>query len=192
MDIEEIIIKPEINVLGNEAEISQDDINQETVEQNLQDFRNKDMVDKVYANDVAPVLCPQCGKKCNGKRKLKLHVFTDKILHHRHMKATHPPVEHAESCDVCNKTFKSSLHVKVHKTAVHATENLPCDICDRTFSSKKYLLRHKVTHSDLKIECKVCLKYYKSDACLKRHLTFNIIYDHPTVLAYLVCDPLFK
>lgn len=66
-----------------------------------------------------------------------------------------------ESCDICNKQFKSLRKLKRHKethnlqvaeikpideTKVEETEMNTCEVCDKNFKSARKLRRHKVSH----------------------------------------------
>jgi KRAB domain-containing zinc finger protein len=49
-------------------------------------------------------------------------------------------------CDICEKTFKKSHHLKSHKVTHSGERAHSCDICGKAFSRKDTMKRHKKVH----------------------------------------------
>ena len=86
-------------------------------------------------------------------------------------KASHDSVK-PYSCDICDNTFRTELHLEKHKSNVHA-ENVKyiCPTCNLTFKTIQGLKHHTENiHLDQKdFECDVCYKSYSSFENLRKH-----------------------
>ncbi|XP_026482837.1 zinc finger protein 768-like [Ctenocephalides felis] len=78
-------------------------------------------------------------------------------------------------CDVCNRSFAESDHLKEHMTD-HIPNNskespFKCEICSKTFGRLMVLKRHVLIHNGIRPhECNICKKPYTRSDSLKRHM----------------------
>jgi uncharacterized Zn-finger protein len=132
--------------------------------------------------------CDQCGFQTKSKSSLLSHalIHTD----HRPIACEHPGCmgrfknlqhlkDHARShnatnyeCNLCNKLFKSYLHIKNHM-AVHSEsmKRFKCDLCPRIFLSNFLLKVHRrASHTGQKMyNCKQCPNSYTRHSALSFH-----------------------
>eukprot|EP00095_Tigriopus_kingsejongensis_P002958 snap_masked-scaffold243_size241480-processed-gene-1.11 protein:Tk02958 transcript:snap_masked-scaffold243_size241480-processed-gene-1.11-mRNA-1 annotation:"unnamed protein product" len=136
--------------------------------------------------------CPHCSKSCNVSN-LQAHItFTHKchfcadIFPSRREKCTHMRVSHAQdlkhTCQECQQSFESELHLKRHRKAKHDVHvvNCPKPNCPDTFVKgsvklKKHLKHyHSVENENLRLSFKfVCLhcgKRVRTDSHLRSHI----------------------
>ena len=75
-------------------------------------------------------------------------------------------------CNYCTEIFPSKKFLAVHKKELHANEErVKCDDCGKMFKDEIRLQKHSdSSHKQNKIICKLCMNYYKSQACLKAHV----------------------
>lgn len=60
-------------------------------------------------------------------------------------------------CDVCQKIFRTRLHLKVHFPTHMEIKPFLCDVCSRPFARANNLRRHKLTHVvDKRFVCETC------------------------------------
>ena len=73
-------------------------------------------------------------------------------------------------CDVCEKRFRTSGHLKNHKR-IHTNEKpYECDVCEKSFRDSYALKSHMRIHTNEKpYECDVCDKAFRQLSNLKRH-----------------------
>ncbi|KAJ8681518.1 hypothetical protein QAD02_017310 [Eretmocerus hayati] len=81
-------------------------------------------------------------------------------------------------CDICNKSFKTSLQLLKHNRLKHAreeditTRNFPCDLCPKRFSDQNSLARHRKVHTEARpFQCLECHKSFPTANTLRKHLT---------------------
>ena len=71
------------------------------------------------------------------------------------------------SCNVCSKTFKTSLNLEAHKRLVHEGESAPwiCEFCGKKFTRKASMEEHQNRHTGIKQKhCNICDKYFYPSA----------------------------
>ena len=76
-----------------------------------------------------------------------------------------------ESCNFCDKEFKSRNAVNYHKKIVHGIEKpFSCKFCDKLFKLKHHLDSHERTHTTEKpFSCDLCEKSYTQGHSLQLH-----------------------
>ncbi|XP_014213913.1 zinc finger and SCAN domain-containing protein 21 [Copidosoma floridanum] len=83
-------------------------------------------------------------------------------------------------CNICNKTFKTSLQLLRHNRLKHAreeditTRNFPCDLCPKRFADQNSLARHRRTHSEGRLfQCLECHESFPTANTLRKHLAIH-------------------
>ena len=76
-----------------------------------------------------------------------------------------------ESCNYCDKKFKSRNALNYHKKIVHGIEKpFSCKFCDKFFKMKHHLDSHERTHTTEKpFSCDLCEKSYTQGHSLQLH-----------------------
>lgn len=65
-------------------------------------------------------------------------------------------------CNVCQKGFKLSHHLKVHKLIHTGERPFKCEVCERAFTQSNDLKRHVRIHTGEKpYKCPVCKKQFR-------------------------------
>ena len=136
------------------------------------------------------ITCNVCLKQVYCKSKLLVHhkthmekikcdecnmliAYSNKRRHIR-IKHSQTPSQQMHSCNVCNKTLKSSISLKSHILNHHTSRarDYTCQTCNNAFMSPKYLQSHQITHTSEKpYECVMddCEKSYNNPGSLSRH-----------------------
>ncbi|KAK7905078.1 hypothetical protein WMY93_017685 [Mugilogobius chulae] len=74
------------------------------------------------------------------------------------------------SCHVCQKTFISSAHLKLHLASHGKERKFRCMVCDKNFKQKSHLIAHKLIHTgERPFKCPECGKCFGRSAHLKTH-----------------------
>ncbi|KAJ8979541.1 hypothetical protein NQ317_017689 [Molorchus minor] len=129
---------------------------------------NKSFLNKVYLDrhilrhkkvkNVQQYVCAVCNMILNSKSSCLKHVK----LHEGHL----------YSCDMCDKIFRRTDSLMVHKQKVHWGEGemATCDICKQTVKSKKLLKIHMEIHRrDKPHVCSVCQAAFRQRSNLTKH-----------------------
>ncbi|XP_055842587.1 zinc finger protein 91-like [Episyrphus balteatus] len=73
-------------------------------------------------------------------------------------------------CNLCEKTFKSSYHVKRHFLSHTQEKAFPCTMCEMRFNRADHLKNHMTKHNPVKpFQCDSCDASYGRADHLKRH-----------------------
>ncbi|XP_058804818.1 zinc finger protein 135-like isoform X2 [Phymastichus coffea] len=101
------------------------------------------------------------------------------------------PTPAEAKCDICNKSFKTSLQLLKHNRLKHAreeditTRNFPCDLCPKRFSDQNSLARHRKIHmGDRPFQCLECHKTFPTANILRKHLSMHNPDSHPLPCIY--------
>lgn len=74
------------------------------------------------------------------------------------------------ACNVCQKTFISSAHLKLHLASHCKERKFRCTICDKLFGQNSHLLAHKLVHTgERPYKCPECGKCFTRASHLKTH-----------------------
>ena len=146
-----------------------------------------------------PLLCPECGKSLETKRKMYRHlrnhksqkrIFKDGNIKERECTIcnqmfpynkyqTHMFNFHDQSalfCDICGSKFRSRLHLQRHIDVVHTKEkNYSCSFCGKRFPTNEYLKRHVVSQhaSTFKYNCDQCGKGFAHKSVYEGHMNMH-------------------
>ncbi|XP_020281733.1 zinc finger protein 660-like [Pseudomyrmex gracilis] len=104
--------------------------------------------------------CDECGKTYTQQKNLVDHMW----IH---------TGERPYKCKSCDKSFKNSSSLFIHKRC-HLPDNLKyqyqCDQCDKKFSTKPNLVTHKLIHTGVRnFTCDQCGKSFMQKGNLEAH-----------------------
>ncbi|XP_043476206.1 zinc finger protein 570-like isoform X1 [Leptopilina heterotoma] len=111
-----------------------------------------------------PLPCIYCGRRFLEQANLDKHELSHRAAEQRH-----------HACDVCHKTFVSSVDLSIHLKTHDPDRKFDCEVCGREFNRVNNLQRHMMVHqqqgeSEEVLACEVCGITYKFMSSLTRHM----------------------
>ncbi|XP_062337878.1 zinc finger protein 160-like [Osmerus eperlanus] len=127
--------------------------------------RNRTMVDREPAGEIASFKCSHCNAVFMTGKKLQVH-----MLYH---------TGDGFPCKYCGKVFSNNNslmnHIKTHVDRSHL-----CETCGKGFAKAIGLKRHLPVHDDARPHvCTECGKSYKQETYLKSHIRFSHRRERP-------------
>lgn len=117
--------------------------------------------------------CPYVvsGKSQDNKRCRLKAMYTSNCMLTRHLRVGHGQNVKILKCDICDKTFKSSLGLQCHRTIHTGDRPYKCDICSKSFALFNYLKTHMLFHTGEKPElCTKCGQGFATKSRLSLHM----------------------
>lgn len=153
------------------------------------------VVQKVEKNRIVPRLmhwCHICGKCFNRNLDLNKHFafvhFGDKRHQCKHCTANYKEKEsllnhmrrsHKEKrvdwvlCETCGTTCSDAIHLKKHRTEVHAQSNrVTCEWCHEDFETERAFKKHFKQHTrEIVKSCRLCQEPFYSLSQYRHHVS---------------------
>lgn len=86
-----------------------------------------------------PLPCIYCGRRFLEQANLDKHELSHRAAEQRH-----------HACDVCHKTFISSVDLNVHLKTHDPDRKFDCEVCGREFNRVNNLQRHMMVHQQVR------------------------------------------
>lgn len=128
--------------------------------------------------------CDHCPKICTSKGNLRYHCWNHFRItcpvcnqkYHanafkRHFEDLHSTKHEDLQCDLCNKCFKTKIHLKGHLKRMHPGGQYTCLLCREKYEKVNELVEHQRVHVGRRHwKCLHCIFSTESNYELKRHL----------------------
>lgn len=114
--------------------------------------------------------CAHCDKRFDRRHLYNKHVAAIEKAKERRIEASQPKLQHDEfKCDICEKTFATSIYLNCHKK--RHTQTFKCHLCPKEFKMKSSLRLHLKRHNnELDYICEVCGKGFILKSYLNEHM----------------------
>lgn len=154
-------------------------------------FKSQINVLRHACNKIKTPHCEQCGITFPSKMRYAFHLqfhahpkcapmhlhcdlclaeFDDEYHLYDHIRFRHELHDKAV-CEVCGRTFKSSMGLNIHRRYHNGSRNFACKSCDKSFLNKSTLKEHEISHMDVKpFQCHICGQYLSRASRLRSHV----------------------
>lgn len=154
-------------------------------------FKTQINVLRHACNRIKTPHCARCDKTFPSKMRYSFHLqfherpgsapmhlhcdvclaeFEDEYQLYDHIRFRHELHDKAV-CEVCGRTFKSSMGLNIHRRYHNGSRNFACASCDKSFLNKSTLKEHEISHMDVKpFQCHICGQYLSRASRLRSHV----------------------
>lgn len=171
----------------------------------LAGFKSQINVLRHACNKIKSPYCAQCGKTFPSKMRYAFHLqfhehpkwatmhlhcdlclaeFDDEYQLYDHIRFRHELHDKAV-CEVCGRTFKSSMGLNIHRRYHNGSRDFACGSCDKSFLNKSTLREHEISHMDVKpFQCHICGQYLSRASRLRSHVKTHRAAESTDQLCY--------
>lgn len=171
----------------------------------LAGFKSQINVLRHACNKIKSPHCAQCGKTFPSKMRYAFHLqfhehpkwatmhlhcdiclaeFDDEYQLYDHIRFRHELHDKAV-CEVCGRTFKSSMGLNIHRRYHNGSRDFACESCDKSFLNKSTLREHEISHMDVKpFQCHICGQYLSRASRLRSHVKTHRAAESTDQLCY--------
>ncbi|CAH1722643.1 unnamed protein product [Aphis gossypii] len=157
----------------------------------LAGFKSQINVLRHACNKIKSPQCTECGKTFPSKMRYAFHLqfhehpkwatmhlhcdlclaeFEDEYQLYDHIRFRHELHDKAV-CEVCGRTFKSSMGLNIHRRYHNGSRDFACKSCDKSFLNKSTLREHEISHMEVKpFQCHICGQYLSRASRLRSHV----------------------
>lgn len=154
-------------------------------------FKSQINVLRHACNKIKKPHCERCGKSFPSKMRYAFHLqfhehpkhvpmhlhcdlclaeFEDEYQLYDHIRFRHELHDKAV-CEICGRTFKSSMGLNIHRRYHNGLRNFTCKSCNKSFLNKSTLREHEISHMDVKpFQCHICGQYLSRASRLRSHV----------------------
>jgi len=171
----------------------------------LAGFKSQINVLRHACNKIKSPHCAQCGKTFPSKMRYAFHLqfhehpkwatmhlhcdiclaeFDDEYQLYDHIRFRHELHDKAV-CEVCGRTFKSSMGLNIHRRYHNGSRDFACGSCDKSFLNKSTLREHEISHMEVKpFQCHICGQYLSRASRLRSHVKTHRAAESTDQLCY--------
>ncbi|KAF0772797.1 zinc finger protein 91-like [Aphis craccivora] len=157
----------------------------------LAGFKSQINVLRHACNKIKSPQCAECGKTFPSKMRYAFHLqfhehpkwptmhlhcdlclaeFEDEYQLYDHIRFRHELHDKAV-CEVCGRTFKSSMGLNIHRRYHNGSRDFACNSCNKSFLNKSTLREHEISHMEVKpFQCHICGQYLSRASRLRSHV----------------------
>lgn len=154
-------------------------------------FKSQINVLRHACNKIKTPYCELCNKSFPSKMRYSFHLqfhehprcapmhlrcdlclaeFEDEYHLYDHIRFRHELHDKA-MCEVCGRTFKSTMGLNIHRRYHNGLRNFACRLCNKSFLNKSTLKEHEISHMDVKpFQCHICGQYLSRASRLRSHV----------------------
>lgn len=168
-------------------------------------FKSQINVLRHACNQIKSPHCARCDKTFPSKMRYSFHMqfhehpgcapmhlhcdiclaeFEDEYQLYDHIRFRHELHDKAV-CEICGRTFKSSMGLNIHRRYHNGSRNFTCKSCDKSFLNKSTLKEHEISHMDVKpFQCHICGQYLSRASRLRSHVKTHKAAESTAQLCY--------